>query len=120
GPTDAIRGAGRPEATHMVEVTLDQLAAELELSPIEIRRRNFIPSDAFPAAVATGVVYDSGDYEKTLDRLLEHVDMDAFRSQQEALRTEGVYRGIGFSTYTEICGLAPSRITGPAGVGGQA
>ncbi|HEY1591746.1 MAG TPA: xanthine dehydrogenase family protein molybdopterin-binding subunit [Solirubrobacteraceae bacterium] len=119
-PTDAIRGAGRPEATHMVEVTLDQLAAELELSPIEIRRRNFIATDAFPAAVATGVVYDSGDYEKTLDRLLEHVDLDAFRSQQEALRSEGVYRGIGFSTYTEICGLAPSRITGPDGVGVQA
>src|SRR5437588_387671 len=119
-PTDAIRGAGRPEATHMIEVTLDQLAAELGMDPLELRRKNFIPKDKFPAEVATGVVYDSGDYEKTLDRLLEHVDMDAFRTEQEALRSEGTYRGIGFSTYTEICGLAPSRITGPGGGGVQA
>jgi carbon-monoxide dehydrogenase large subunit len=104
----------------MVEVTLDQLAAELGIDPLELRRKNFIPKDSFPAAVATGVVYDSGDYDKTLDKLLEHVDMDAFRSEQEALRSEGIYRGIGFSTYTEICGLAPSRITGPEGVGVQA
>jgi aerobic carbon-monoxide dehydrogenase large subunit len=119
-PTDAIRGAGRPEATHMVEVTLDQVAQELGMSPVEIRRKNFIPKDAFPAEVATGVIYDSGDYDKTLDRLLELVDLDAFRREQEELRAQGTYRGIGFSTYTEICGLAPSRITGPAGVGVQA
>jgi carbon-monoxide dehydrogenase large subunit len=119
-PTDAIRGAGRPEATHMIEVTLDQMAAELGLDPVEIRRRNFIPTDSFPAAVATGVVYDSGDYNKTLDRLLEHVDLEEFRRSQEELRSRGIYRGIGFSTYTEICGLAPSRITGPGGVGVQA
>ncbi len=119
-PTDAIRGAGRPEATHMIEITLDQLAAELGIDPLEIRRRNFIPKESFPAAVATGVIYDSGDYEKTLDRLLEIIDLPAFRAEQEQLRTKGIYRGIGFSTYTEICGLAPSRITGPAGVGVQA
>jgi aerobic carbon-monoxide dehydrogenase large subunit len=119
-PTDAIRGAGRPEATHMVEVTLDQMAHELGISPVEIRRKNFIPKDSFPHAVATGVVYDSGDYDKTLDRLLEHVDMDQFERERESLRDKGVYRGIGLSTYTEICGLAPSRITGPGGVGVQA
>jgi carbon-monoxide dehydrogenase large subunit len=119
-PTDAIRGAGRPEATHMIEVTLDQLAAELGLDRLELRRKNFIPKEDFPAAVATGVVYDSGDYEKTLDKLLEHVDMAAFAREQEELRSKGVYRGIGFSTYTEICGLAPSRVTGPNGVGVQA
>jgi aerobic carbon-monoxide dehydrogenase large subunit len=119
-PTDAIRGAGRPEATHMVEVTLDQVAAELGMDPLEIRRKNFIPPEDFPAEVATGVIYDSGDYAKTLDRLLEHVDRDAVRREQEELRTKGVYRGIGFSTYTEICGLAPSRVTGPEGVGVQA
>ncbi len=104
----------------MVEVGLDQAAAELGIDPLEIRRRNFIPKDQFPAPVATGVVYDSGDYEKTLDRLLEHVDLAAFRAEQQGLRSAGTYRGIGFSTYTEICGLAPSRITGPGGVGVQA
>ena len=119
-PTDAIRGAGRPEATQMIEVTLDQLAHELGMDPLEIRRKNFIPKEDFPAAVATGVVYDSGDYHKTLDKLLEHVDVAGFRSEQERLRAEGIYRGIGFCTWTEICGLAPSRITGPAGVGVQA
>jgi carbon-monoxide dehydrogenase large subunit len=119
-PTDAIRGAGRPEATHMIEVTIDQLAGELGLDPLEVRRRNFIPREEFPAEVATGVIYDSGDYAKTLDRLLEHVDVAGFRREQEELRSRGVYRGIGFSTYTEICGLAPSRITGPGGVGVQA
>ena len=118
--TDAIRGAGRPEATHMVEVCLDQVAAELGMDPLEIRRKNFIPKDAFPAEVATGVIYDSGDYDKTLDKLLEHVDVQAFRREQEELRARGIYRGIGFCTYTEICGLAPSRVTGPNGVGVQA
>jgi carbon-monoxide dehydrogenase large subunit len=119
-PTDAIRGAGRPEATHMIELMLDQVAAELGMDRLEVRRKNFIPKEDFPAAVATGVVYDSGDYEKTLDRLLEHLDLDAFRREQQELRARGVYRGVGFSTYTEICGLAPSRVTGPAGVGVQA
>jgi carbon-monoxide dehydrogenase large subunit len=119
-PTDAIRGAGRPEATHMIEVTLDQLAAELGIDRLELRRKNFIPKEDFPAAVATGVIYDSGDYEKTLDLLLEHLDLDGFLREQEELRSHGVYRGLGFSTYTEICGLAPSRVTGPAGVGLQA
>jgi len=119
-PTDAIRGAGRPEATHMLELTLDAMAHELGIDPLEIRRKNFIPKEDFPAEVATGVIYDSGDYSKTLDKLMEHVDVNAFRREQEELREQGVYRGIGFCTYTEICGLAPSRVTGPAGVGVQA
>ncbi len=119
-PTDAIRGAGRPEATHMIELSIEQLAAELGMDPVEVRRQNFIPKEDFPASVATGVVYDSGDYDKTLTRLLEHVDVEAFRREQQELRGKGIYRGIGFSTYTEICGLAPSRITGPGGVGVQA
>jgi aerobic carbon-monoxide dehydrogenase large subunit len=119
-PTDAIRGAGRPEATHMIEVTLDQAAAELGIDPVEIRRRNFIPKESFPAETAIGVVYDSGDYDKTLDKLLEKVDVAAFRKEQAELRAKGVYRGLGFCTYTEICGLAPTRVTGPAGFGVQA
>ena len=117
--TDAVRGAGRPEATHAIEVMMDQGAAELGLDPLEVRRKNFIPKEDFPAEVAVGVIYDSGDYHGTLDRLLEHVDMDAFRREQEELRSQGVYRGIGFSTYVEICGLAPSRVVGPSGVGIQ-
>jgi carbon-monoxide dehydrogenase large subunit len=119
-PTDAIRGAGRPEATHMLEVTLDQLAHELQIDRLELRRQNFIPAEDFPATVATGVIYDSGDYHKTLDKLLEHVDVAAFRREQSELRAQGIHRGIGFSTYTEICGLAPSRVAGPGGLGLQA
>jgi aerobic carbon-monoxide dehydrogenase large subunit len=119
-PTDAIRGAGRPEATHMLEVTVDQLAAELGMDVLEIRRKNFIPKEDFPAETAVGVVYDSGDYHKSLDLLLEHVDLSAFRREQEELRAKGIYRGIGFSTYTEICGLAPTRVVGPEGFGNQA
>jgi carbon-monoxide dehydrogenase large subunit len=117
--TDAIRGAGRPEATHMIEVGLDQLAHELDMDRLELRRRNFIAKEDFPAEVAVGVVYDSGDYHRTLDVLLEHLDVDAVRRDAEELRSQGICRGVGFSTYTEICGLAPSRVTGPSGFGLQ-
>jgi carbon-monoxide dehydrogenase large subunit len=115
--TDAIRGAGRPEMTHMLEVTIDQLADELGMDPVELRRKNFIPADEFPYTTPYGITYDSGDYEKALDRALEMVDMEAFRAEQADLRSKGVLRGIGFSTYTEICGLAPSRAVGPSGFG---
>jgi len=118
-PTDAIRGAGRPEATHMLEMMMDQLAAELDMDPLELRRRNFIPKEDFPAEVAYGVVYDSGDYHASLDKLLANLDLPAFRAEQARLRGQGIHRGVGFSTYTEICGLAPSRVTGPAGFGLQ-
>jgi carbon-monoxide dehydrogenase large subunit len=119
-PTDATRGAGRPEATHLLEVMVEQAAAELGLSPIEIRRKNFIPKEDFPAEVAVGIVYDSGDYHGTLDKLLSKFDLDAFERERAELRERGIYRGIGFSTYMEICGLAPSRAVGPGGVGLQA
>jgi len=118
--TDAIRGAGRPEVTHWIEVMMDQLAAELDLDPVELRRRNFIAADAFPYETPLGIFYDSGNYQGTLDKLLEHVDMDAFRREQAELRDQGTYRGIGLSTYVEVCGLAPSRAVGPQGVGLQA
>ena len=117
--TDATRGAGRPEATHLIEVTIDQLAAELGMDSLELRRKNFIPAEDFPAEVAIGLVYDSGDYHGSLDKLLTHVDVDAFRREQEQARANGRYLGIGFSTWMEICGLAPSRIVGPSGVGLQ-
>ena len=118
-PTDAIRGAGRPEATHLIEVTMDQIAAELGIDPLEVRRRNFIPPFADTHETPIGVAYDSGDYAKALDKLMEHVDVAEVRRQAEELRPKGIYRGIGFCTYTEICGNAPSRIVGPGGFGLQ-
>ena len=117
--TDAIRGAGRPEATHMLEVCMDQLAAELGMDPLELRRKNFIAKDTFPHETALGIVYDSGDYEAALDKLLTIFDREAFEREREEARARGVMRGVGFSTYTEICGLAPSRVTGPSGFGLQ-
>jgi carbon-monoxide dehydrogenase large subunit len=115
--TDAIRGAGRPEMTHMLEVMIDQLATELGMDPLEVRRKNFIPKEEFPYTTPYGITYDSGDYEKAFDRALEIVDLEAFRAEQADLRSKGILRGIGFSTYTEICGLAPSRAVGPSGFG---
>jgi len=113
--TDAIRGAGRPEATHMIEVTIDQLAAELGMDRLELRRKNFIDPASFPHETAVGVTYDSGNYPGALDKLLEHFDPEA----EKAAAPPGKLRGIGYSTYTEICGLAPSRVTGPSGFGLQ-
>ena len=117
--TDAIRGAGRPEATHMIETIVDALAVELGMDPLELRRKNFIPKEDFPAEIPIGIVYDSGDYEGSLDKLLGMIDLDGFRSEQAELRERGIYRGVGFSTYVEICGLAPSRAVGPSGLGIQ-
>jgi carbon-monoxide dehydrogenase large subunit len=115
--TDAIRGAGRPEMTHMLEVTIELLAEKLGMDPIELRRKNFIGKDDFPYTTPYGITYDSGDYEGALDRALEMLDLDAFRAEQAELRERGILRGVGFSTYTEICGLAPSRAVGPKGFG---
>ena len=118
--TDAIRGAGRPEATYWIELMMDRLADELGMDRLELRRKNFIAKDEFPFETALGIVYDSGNYHGTLDKLLEHFDREAFQSDQRAKRDQGVYRGVGFSTYVEVCGLAPSRAVGPQGVGLQA
>jgi carbon-monoxide dehydrogenase large subunit len=115
--TDAIRGAGRPEATHLIEVCMDLLANELGMDRLELRRKNFIKE--FPNERPHGFVYDSGNYDGTLDRCLEMLDLDAFRREQAELRDRGVYRGVGFSTYVEICGLGPSRALGPEGWGMQ-
>jgi carbon-monoxide dehydrogenase large subunit len=111
-PTDAYRGAGRPEATYVLERTMDALAAELEIDPVELRRRNFITE--FPAQLASGLTIDSGDYHASLDRLLELLDLDSIRKEQAERRERGDAKllGVGFSTYNEMCGLAPSRILG--------
>jgi carbon-monoxide dehydrogenase large subunit len=121
GMVDAYRGAGRPEATYLIERAIDLVARELALDPTEVRRRNFIPSDAFPyepaGNVLNGLKYDTGDYEKTLARALEIVDYEGFRAKQEAARKEGRYIGIGLSSYVEICGVAPSKWIGTVGEG---
>ena len=111
-PTDAYRGAGRPEATYVLERTIDALAAELGMDPVELRRKNFVKE--FPHTMASGLTIDSGDYVGCLDRLLEHLDLDAIRADQAGRRTSGDVKqiGVGFSTYNEMCGLAPSRILG--------
>src|ERR1043166_268233 len=104
--TDAYRGAGRPEATYVVERAVDLVAAELGLDPVDVRRRNFVPADAFPydpVGILNGLSYDSGDYEKTLDRALEIVGYADFRAEQEAARADGRLLGIGFSSYVELC-----------------
>ncbi|MFB6129685.1 MAG: xanthine dehydrogenase family protein molybdopterin-binding subunit, partial [Salinigranum sp.] len=111
-PLAAYRGAGRPEAAYVIERLVTACARELGEDPAEFRRRNFIPPEAFPYETPFGSSYDSGDYEKTLDRALEHLDYGAFRERQAAAREEGRYLGIGFSTYLEICGGGPGRVQG--------
>jgi len=117
-PVDAYRGAGRPEATYYVERLVDMVARELNMDPVEVRRRNFIPKDKFPYTVATGITYDSGDYETALETLLRMIDYPNFRKEQEEAWKEGRYLGIGFSTYVEICGLGPSQVAGAVGFQG--
>jgi carbon-monoxide dehydrogenase large subunit len=117
-PVDAYRGAGRPEATYAIERLVDLLAAELKLDPVEVRRKNFIPKTAFPATIASGLVYDSGNYEGALDLALQIVDYPGFRAEQAAARKQSRYLGIGFSTYVEICGLGPSSVAGAVGFQG--
>jgi carbon-monoxide dehydrogenase large subunit len=120
---DAYRGAGRPEATYVVERAVDLLARELNMDPVEVRRKNFIQPADFPYAPAdnllAGLKYDSGDYEKALNKALEMIGYESFRKEQEEARKQGRYLGIGFSTYVEICGAAPSSWigVGPTGQG---
>lgn len=109
-PVDAYRGAGRPEATYLVERMMDRYAAEIGMDPAEVRRKNLIPPFEDGHEVATTVIYDSGNYEAGLDRALELVGYDDFRASQAAARDDGRYLGIGLSTYVEICGMAPSAV----------
>ena len=112
--TDAYRGAGRPEATYLIERMIDIVAHDLDLDPLDVRRKNFIGKDAFPHETGTALAYDSGDYTAALNRALKMADYDALRQQQADLRARGRYLGIGFSTYVEICGMGPSAAM-PAG-----
>jgi aerobic carbon-monoxide dehydrogenase large subunit len=123
GMVDAYRGAGRPEATYVVERTVDLVARELNIDPVEVRRKNFIQPGDFPYSPAdnilAGLKYDSGDYEKALNKALDMVNYSSFRKEQEEARKNGKYLGIGLSTYVEICGAAPSSWigVGPTGQG---
>jgi carbon-monoxide dehydrogenase large subunit len=111
-PTDAYRGAGRPEATYAIERAVDALARKLGRGPVELRRQNFISE--FPATIAAGLTIDSGDFHAALDKALELVGYESVRTEQEDRRSRGDTKllGIGLSTYVEMCGLAPSRILG--------
>ena len=112
-PVDAYRGAGRPEASFLVERMIHRAAKSLDMDPAEFRRRNFVQE--FPYQTQVAVEYDSGDYEKTLDLALDHLDYDAFRERQAEAREEGRYIGVGLSAYIEACGLAPSELAGQLG-----
>jgi carbon-monoxide dehydrogenase large subunit len=114
--TAAYRGAGRPEATYYIERMMDILADELGMDPVEVRRRNFIKPEQFPYTTSTGLVYDSGDYEKTTEKCLEMLNYEQLKRDIEQQRAAGKVMGVGVSTWSEICGFAPSAAM--PGVGG--
>ena len=117
-PVDAYRGAGRPEATFLLERLVDLVAAEVGKDPAEVRRLNLIPKFDNGHDVAPGLTYDSGNYEAALDMALDHVGYANLREEQAHAREHGNYVGIGVSTYCEICGLGPSQVAGAVGFGG--
>lgn len=112
-PVDAYRGAGRPEATYVVERLVETAARELNMDPVELRRRNFIRE--FPYATPVGLTYDTGDYDAILDRALQLADVAGFDKRREESQQKGKLRGIGYSCYIEACGLAPSNVAGALG-----
>jgi aerobic carbon-monoxide dehydrogenase large subunit len=118
-PTDAYRGAGRPEATFAIERMMDELAAELGIEPLELRERNWIKHEEFPYTTIAGLTYDSGNYEAATAKARELFDYDALRREQQERNDAGdaVRLGIGISTFTEMCGLAPSRVLGSLSYG---
>ncbi|PYV28792.1 MAG: carbon monoxide dehydrogenase [Acidobacteria bacterium] len=106
--TDAYRGAGRPEATYIIERVMDMVALELKQDPVEVRERNFPAPKEFPLTLPTGVTYDTANYQKTLKKVLKLAGYAKLRREQERLRKQGKYLGIGLSTYVEICAMGPS------------
>src|SRR5487761_785237 len=112
-PVDAYRGAGRPEATYLVERIVERAARELGIDPVALRRRNFIRK--FPHATPVGLTYDTGDYDATLNRVLELADVAGYPARKRASAAKGLLRGLGYSCYIEACGLAPSNIAGALG-----
>lgn len=116
-PVDAYRGAGRPEATYVVERLVETAARELGVEPAELRRKNFIQPNDFPYATPVALTYDTGDYEASLDRALSLADYAGFAQRRDASEANGQKRGIGFSCYIEACGLAPSQVALSLGAG---
>jgi carbon-monoxide dehydrogenase large subunit len=114
-PVDAYRGAGRPEATYLIERIVDQAARETGIDKVEIRRKNFIPADAFPYQTPVALQYDSGDYEATLASASKLADVAGFAARKAEAAKRGKLRGMGFSTYLEACGIAPSAVVGSLG-----
>ena len=114
-PVDAYRGAGRPEATYVVERIVEEAARHLNIDPAELRRRNFISPDAFPYQTPVALEYDSGNYAGTLALATKAIDYDGFKARQAASKAAGKLRGIGFSAYIEACGIAPSAVVGSLG-----
>lgn len=117
-PVDAYRGAGRPEATFLVERMVDLYSLAVGMDPLAVRKINLIPADAFPYTNPFTLQYDSGNYQGALAKALEMVDYQQFRKEQDNLRKQGKYVGIGFSTYVEMCGLGPSEVAGAVGFQG--
>ena len=113
-PTDAYRGAGRPESTYAIERIVDELAAEIGMEPMELRKKNWIKHEEFPFTTVAGLTYDTGNYEAATEKALAMFDYDGLRAEQAQRRAAGdpVQLGIGISTFTEMCGLAPSRTLG--------
>lgn len=118
-PTDAYRGAGRPEATYAIERIVDEAANELGMDPMEFRKRNWITHEEFPYDMIAGLTYDSGNYEAATAKAMEMFDYDGRRAEQAARRAsdDTKHLGIGISTFTEMCGLAPSRVLGSLSYG---
>ena len=114
-PVDAYRGAGRPEASYLLERLVDRAAKVAGLDPVEIRRRNFISTDDFPYQTPVALEYDNGDYEATLNHALEASQYDQFADRRKESAQRGKLRGIGMSTYIEACGIAPSNVAGSLG-----
>ncbi len=117
-PVEAYRGAGRPEATFMVERMVDRLAGEIGMDPADVRKKNLIPAFDDGHDTVTGLTYDSGDYPTALDKLLSHADYARLRAEQATARKSGRYIGLGLSTYVEMCGLGPSQVAGAIGFQG--
>ncbi len=116
-PVDAARGAGRPEATYILERIVDVAARDMGIDPAELRRRNYIAPDAFPYQTPVVHLYDSGDYDAALDKALDIADYNGLSARQAEAQSRGKRRGIGLSSYIEACGVAPSAAVGSLGVG---